>query len=121
MPDFTGGYTGALNSENLRRRNDVAMQRMLQQITLSQIEQRRQEEDRRRAIAGETKGVETLTSLEPPPPGAPPATPSTPPLGAPTMGQPSASAAPSPAPGAPSVPGAPPAGAAPAVAPPGAG
>ena len=96
MPDYTGGYTGALDSQSRRNYLEIEMQRMLQSITQSNIIMQQEQEDRKRQLAGASKGIETLIGLQPPPD-----TSQAPPPQAPAPGQPSMPMQPQGAPPAP--------------------
>ena len=107
------------------RERDLKMQQMLQQLTENATKDREAAEDRRRAMLGAAKGIDTLSGLDTPP-TAPPGAPAAPPVAPPTAGMPppTASAAPpsmaQPAPGQSSAPMQRPAGPAPGAVPPGA-
>ena len=106
------------------RERDLKMQQMLQQLTENATKDREAAEDRRRAMLGAAKGIDTLSALDTPP-TAPPGAPAAPPMAPPTAGMaPPVGAAPpppaQPAPGQSSAPMQHPAGPAPGAVPPGA-
>ena len=106
------------------RERDLKMQQMLQQLTENATKQREAEEDRRRKLLGQAKGIDTLSGLDVPP-TAPPGAPAAPPVAPPTAGTPPPTAAmpppaAQPAPGQSSAPMQRPAGPAPGAVPPGA-
>jgi hypothetical protein len=91
MPDYTGGYTSALNDQSQRNQRDVEMQRQLELLTQAQIDRRQAEEQRqlqldtfsRYAKEYAAGGIPTppadtggmpppISAAAGPPPGAPP-------------------------------------------------